>query len=204
MLKAIIDECTPTIGTKNSACVDLYASKDVVLKHGRNTLVPLGVTIDIDSFVKANKEKFEMNFYEANENGDDGSHVGICPEKVEEYLNTHVLELHIRSSLSAKNNLSIANGTGIIDLDFPKEIQICICNPMVDTDRELRELYDKTSDDEKGLREFKEKAKDILFGITIKKGQRIAQIGLVAHETNLLGIKTEEERKDGFGSTNKK
>jgi len=39
----------------------------------------------------------------------------------------HYLQLMIRSSL-AKNGLFMPNGVGIIDLDYPDEIKIMLCN----------------------------------------------------------------------------
>jgi dUTPase len=37
--------------------------------------------------------------------------------------------------------------------------------------------------------------------VSIKKGQKIAQITLLEHKSSLFGIETEEERSGGFGST---
>jgi len=52
-------------------------------------------------------------------------------EDINQWLKSHQLNLHIRSSLSAKYGLIIANGTGIIDLDYEDEIMICLHSPII-------------------------------------------------------------------------
>jgi len=109
-----------------------------------------------------------------------GLGVAICPEQInklapdirEQFLLTHYLALYPRSGLRAKG--FIAN-KGIIDMDYPKEIKIIL--KYFPNDPTKHEFY------------------------SIKKGDRIAQIMLMRHETGLLNIHTEEERTDGFGST---
>lgn len=163
MLKVIKEElegiCTPRKGSKYSACIDLFASEDVTIGAGETVLVPLGVKICEKLLNELAKEKIDYGDKEFL--------------FVEWFKKSHQLNLHIRSSMSAKHGLVIANGTGIIDLDYPSEIMICLHNPI----RQIR------------------------GNITIKKGDKIAQISLVEHKTYLLGVETGEERKGGFGST---
>jgi len=92
------------------------------------------------------------------------------------FLKSHYLELHPRSSLRAKGLIS---NTGIIDLDYEDEIKIIIHNPI-----QRFGSFPVLTD------EFE-----------IKKGQKIAQILLKEHKGYLLGIKSDEERTGGFGST---
>ena len=46
MFKVLTKGCEPTRGSKYSACVDLYASEEVVIGAGETKLVGLGVVID--------------------------------------------------------------------------------------------------------------------------------------------------------------
>ena len=72
-----------------------------------------------------------------------------------------------RSSL-AKRGLTLANGVGVIDIDYPKEVFVILKN---DTDS----------------------------GVTIVKGERIAQVGLFATVPFFPCL--DNERTGGFGST---
>lgn len=176
----ILDEvCTPTKGSKYSACVDLFAREDVVIGAGETVLVGLGVKIDTDFFI------YEIGGVSVSTNGEIKDEGDI--NKIEDFLKSHQLNLHIRSSMSAKHGLIIANGTGIIDLDYEGEIMICLHKPLT-----LKSIF-------KYIFSFgMSKSK-----LQLKKGQKIAQINLVEHKTYLLGVDTEEERKGGFGSTDK-
>lgn len=99
------------------------------------------------------------------------------------WLESHYLQLEPRSSLRAKG---LQAGTGIIDLDYKDEIKIILHNPIKaikqDEDDLLSEWLNQSI--------FK-----------IKKGDKIAQIMLCEHKTNLLGVESEDERVGGFGST---
>lgn len=177
----ILDEaCTPKKGTKFSACVDLFAREDVVIGAGETVLVPLGVKIDsegLDDAIHSHCIGDKM--------------CGLLQERKDEFLKSHQLNLHIRSSMSAKYGLVIANGTGIIDLDYPGEIMICLHNPVksITKDNELLCHCDH------------ELSSGFNWNYQIKKGQPIAQTSLVEHKTHLLGVKSEDMRDGGFGST---
>lgn len=113
---------------------------------------------------------------------------------MEEFLERHYLELHPRSSLRAKGLMS---NTGIIDLDYKDEIKIIIHNPM-----KRIELLDNSITSAFRFRNcelggFKND------NFKIKKGDKIAQILLKEHKGYLFGIESNEERKGGFGSTDK-
>jgi len=87
------------------------------------------------------------------------------------FKNSHYLQLMPRSSLRAKGLIS---NMGVIDLDYvyPNEIKIIIHNPSQFRDR-----------------------------FTINKGDKIAQAILVEHKSWLMGIESDTERTNGFGST---
>jgi len=77
MFKVLADGCSPTRGSKFSACVDLYASEDCVIGAGETKLIGLGVCVDLENF----------------------SDNPI-------FLNSHYLQLNPRSSLRAKGLVS--------------------------------------------------------------------------------------------------
>ena len=108
MFKVLTEGCEPTKGTKYSACVDLYASEDVVIGAGETAIVGLGVCID-------SNQLFDNTIFKH----------GVYTRDA--FLSRHYLALHPRSSLRAKG--LIAN-TGIIDLDYQDEIKIIIHNPL--------------------------------------------------------------------------
>lgn len=184
MFKILDEMCMPTKGSEFSACVDLYARKDVVIGAGETVLVPLGVKIDLEKLTDGID-----NIYPYNE--------GMLPRyKLDHFMKTHQLNLHIRSSMSAKHGLIIANGTGIIDMDYENEIMLCVHKPL-----RFRDIfaipYDFILDSILGKkRNLKSYSK-----FFAKKGDKIAQIGLVEHKTYLLGVESKEKRNGGFGST---
>jgi dUTPase len=93
------------------------------------------------------------------------------------FINSHYLQLMLRSSLG-KKGLILTNGVGVIDLDYADEIKAMIHRPM--------KLYHGMVDNSE---------------LSIKKGDKIAQITLLEHKSYLFGIKTDDERSGGFGST---
>ncbi|MDQ7067774.1 MAG: hypothetical protein Q9M40_07265 [Sulfurimonas sp.] len=100
MFKTINNGKLPTRGSKYSACVDLYANKDVTIGAGETVLIPLGVCIDLDK-LKESYIKIAGNYEKS---------------VFEMFLKSHYLQLMLRSSLS--KDLIIANGVGVIDMDF--------------------------------------------------------------------------------------
>jgi len=181
MLKVLVDGCEPTKGSKYSACIDLRASEDVVISAGETKLVGLGVCIDFEEFWK---RQCNINLFYKSKYQQDG-----CKES---FLQSHQLNLYPRSSLRAKG--LVAN-TGIIDLDYKDEIKIIIHNPI--KKGFIFAILDKFS------------IANSLYGVAgaetqkhyIKKGDRIAQIQLVEHESYLFGVESDDERNGGFGST---
>jgi dUTPase len=163
MFKKINDGTLPTRATKFSACVDLYANEDVMIAAGETVLVPLGVAID--------QEFLKVKFTE-----------GVAEEDMQEamqeydfFMSGHYLQLMLRSSLSKA--LIIANGVGVIDMDYPGEMMIRVHNPL-----DTYKTFDYDS-------------------VQINKGDRIAQVTLIAHRSYLFDIQSEAERTGGFGST---
>ena len=178
MFKIVPGGELPTKGSKNSACIDLRAREDIVIAAGETKLVPLGIMID--------KRKFSSMYCK------DNNASSYLRSSVEDWVKSHYLQLMPRSSLSLKTGLIIANGVGIIDMDYEGEIGIVLHNPIKVT--EISVDYKTSKVKSVGISEVQ----------TIKKGDRIAQITLLEHKANLFGIDTEDERIGGFGSTDKK
>lgn len=175
MFKILDEVCTPKRGTKYSAYVDLFSAEDCTIGAGETKIVKLGVKLDLDSLYRS------WYFY-TEQNNISGSW--------EMYLKSHYLEVALRSSLGVKG-LIIANGIGIIDLDYPDEIGLIVHNPV-----QIREFVQNgnnyttvvDSDDS----EF-----------VIKKGDKVAQSTLKEHKSYLLGYESDTIRISGFGSTGK-
>ena len=108
MFKVLDEKCKPTRATKYSAMVDLYAREDVVIGAGGTVIVPLGVKIDQDFFI------YEIGKIDVSAGGF-VSAPGNASEIINNFLKSHFLELHPRSSLRAKG---LIIGVGVIDLDF--------------------------------------------------------------------------------------
>jgi len=163
MFIVIEDGKLPTKGSEYAACVDLFARKNLIIKAGETTLIPLGVRIDLSLLKKMKESDFiseeELNLW------------------IEDFKHSHYLQLMLRSSLSKK--LIIANGVGVIDLDYEDEIMIRVHNPI----KENALLEDNT--------------------INIQQNDRVAQITILEHKVLLFNISTSEKRSGGFGSTGK-
>ena len=170
MFKILDGVCTPKRGTKYSAYVDLFAREDITIGAGETKVVKLGVKLDLDKLYRS------WYFY-TEKNNISGSW--------DMYLRSHYLEVALRSSLGAKG-LIIANGIGIIDLDYPDEIGLIVHNPI-----NLNFICDYlANNDYKKYSNFK-----------IKKGDKVAQCTLKEHKGYLMGYETETLRTGGFGST---
>ena len=180
MFKILDGACTPKRGTKYSAYVDLFAREDVTIAAGETKIVKLGVKLDLD-LLKENMTKYSMlSSIKSNEIFD-----LLCKR--------HYLEVALRSSLGVKG-LIIANGIGIIDLDYPDEIGLIVHNPI----SEIESFNDGCSDfiELKGCNEQ--------YHFTIQKGDKVAQCTLKEHKGYLMGYETEILRTGGFGSTDNK
>lgn len=191
MLKVIQAGCEPERGTKRSACIDLFAAHSAVIEAGQTVKIGLGVMIDMDKI----KEHFTYDVATKFKDGDlvqftvDGA---LNATELEKFLDTHYLQLQIRSSLGA-DGLIIPNGVGIIDLDYDKEIQMTIHNPIkgVEIMEHLMNPHTRTL----VIHNLKKQK--------IEKGDKIGQIMLCEHKTHMFGITTDKERTGGFGSTGK-
>lgn len=194
MFKVLKNGKKPTRGSKHSACVDLFASEDVTIGAGETKIVGLGVAIDLENCRDSLRHQITgMQILRDNLPYDKR-----CQEELlNDFKSSHFLQLDPRSSLRAKGLIS---GTGIIDMDYPKEIKIIITNPirMVDYNIGENTMTQFGAVDEESKRRVNAKyARDY----EIKKGDKIAQITLIEHKSNLFGIESEDEREDGFGST---
>ena len=176
MFKTINGGQLPTRGSKHSACVDLHAREDIEIGAGETKLIPLGVCIDLDLIWKV-EFGIDSDMSEKHKN----RHKNL-------FKDSHYLQLMLRSSLS--KHLIIANGVGIIDMDYEGEIMIRIHNPVCEHDFNIQVEFGENCYDGSSYE--------------IKKGDRVAQITLLEHKSYLFSIDTEDERTGGFGSTNKK
>jgi dUTP pyrophosphatase len=177
MFKVLTEGCQPTRGSKYSACVDLYAAHDCVIGAGETKLVGLGVAIEMEAiYARVISEYENLNNYEE------------AQAKFEYFLNSHYLQLMLRSSIG-KKGLILANGVGVIDLDYKDEIKMIVHNP-------LKEVFIvECPGSYKGFDAYNGEC------VTIKKGDKIAQITLLEHKSHMFGIETDNERSGGFGST---
>lgn len=180
MLKVLDKVCIPTKGTKGSSCIDLYASKDIAIYVGEIKIVPLGVKIDLETLKKD-------NYIHWKDYGD-----------FESFMESHCLELKIRSSGCTKKGLVIANGVGEIDLDYPDEIGIILHNPI--TEHNITWWIDRIA---KRLGLDTDFNNDNTANRLIKKGDKIAQLKFVEHKSYIFGINSDDIRDGGFGSTDK-
>ena len=178
MFKVINGGQLPTRGSKYSAAVDLYAREDVLIGAGDTKLIPLGICIDLSHFENLSEYQKENMAFAVDENGE---------EPIDAFKKSHYLQLMLRSSLSKE--LIIANGVGVIDLDYKDEIMIRVHKPLRTCSYGVNES---------GNNHFEVDYKDDLL---IKKGDRVAQITLLEHKGYLFGIDTEDERTGGFGSS---
>ena len=173
MFKVLKNGKMPTRGSKYSACVDLYASEDVVICAGETKLIGLGVCIDENGLKKASDRTLENLFGQTID-----CIVGTIDEDedlvyFDSFMDSHYLQLMLRSSLG-KKGLILPNGVGVIDLDYKDEIKMIIHNPISNV---FVENYE------------------------IKKGDKIGQIALLEHQSYLFGIESDVKRDGGFGSS---
>ena len=185
MFKILKDYCTPKRGTKYSAYVDLFSAEDVTIGAGETKVIKLGVKLDLDKLYK------NWYFY-TEQNNISGSW--------DMYLRSHYLEVALRSSLGVKG-LIIANGIGIIDLDYPDEIGLIVHNPIKNIERVFAVndyfYYAKGQGDINTT--FYENMNS--GGFSIKKGDKVAQCTLKEHKGYLMGYESDVVRVSGFGST---
>ena len=185
MFKILDEVCTPKRGTKYSAYVDLFAREDCTIGSGETKIVKLGVKIDLEKLKYAFFDWYSITETFEKFWGDLG----------DEYLKSHYLEVALRSSLGVKG-LIIANGIGIIDLDYPDEIGLIVHNPFNIEYEEIRREGRLCGEiDIVEIR--KEKFK-------IKKGDKVAQCTLKEHKGYLMGYESDVVRTSGFGSTGTK
>lgn len=183
MFKILDEVCTPRRGTKYSAYVDLFAREDITIRAGETKIVKLGVKIDLDMLEKQYLQSLNKKIF--NENISSSEYLRLIG-LLEPFRKSHYLEVALRSSLGVKG-LIIANGIGIIDLDYPDEIGLIVHNPI----QRLQNFQGG----------YCEVYPDIFY---INKGDKVAQCTLKEHKGYLIGYETETLRTGGFGSTDKK
>ena len=191
MFKILDEVCTPKRGTKYSAYVDLFAREDVVIGAGETKVVPLGIKIDLEGLRASIAEKYLNPYY-------DYSNKEIDSEFYE-FLESNYLEVALRSSLAVKG-LIIANGFGIIDLDYQDEIGLVLHNPINKVSNvTARVRYGKVS----MIANLSGQGDGIDGEYIISKGDRVAQATLKGHKGFLLGYESDVVRDGGYGSTGK-
>ena len=178
MFKVMEGGFEPVRSTKYSAYVDLFSAENITIGAGETKVIKLGVKLDLDKLYKS------WYFY-TEQNNISGSW--------DMYLRSHYLEVALRSSLAVKG-LIIANGIGIIDLDYTDEIGLIVHNPI----SEIESFND-------GCDDFMElKGCNKQYHFIINKGDKVAQCTLKDHKGYLMGYETETLRTGGFGSTDNK
>lgn len=179
----ILDEVRiPKRGTKYSAYVDLFSREDVVIGAGETKIVKLGVKLDLDELSKQ-----YFSFHKE-------VHIELESRysvKFQKFLKYHYLEVALRSSLAVKG-LIIANGIGIIDLDYPDEIGLIVHNPVNKVGTYYQDGTIQLGCPNGGTH-FK-----------IEKGDKVAQCTLKEHKGYLMGYESDIVRDGGFGSTGQK
>jgi len=163
MFKVLDEVCEPRRGTKYSAYVDLFAREDVVIGAGETKVVKLGVKLDLEKMFN-HIHRYSTTF------------------ELEDFMKSHYLEVALRSSLAVRG-LIIANGIGIIDLDYPDEIGLIVHLPI--SSIKVPEGY--------SLKSF----------FSIQKGDKVAQCTLKEHKGYLMGYESDIIRDGGYGSTGK-
>ena len=173
MFKILNGGFEPVRGTKYSAYVDLFSAEDITIGAGETKIVKLGVKLDLDKLYKS------WYFY-TEQNNISGSW--------EMFLKSHYLEVALRSSLGVKG-LIIANGIGVIDLDYEGELGLIVHNP-ISIDVVSRNNDNTISGWQLKDNDFK-----------ISKGDKVVQACLKEHKSYLLGYESNVVRISGFGST---
>ena len=184
MFKILDEVCTPKRGTKYSAYVDLFAREDITIGAGETKIVRLGIKLNLEMFVFEKFSQLPFDYVIKNN-----------INSASDFLSSHYLEIALRSSLGVKG-LIIANGMGIIDLDYPDEIGLIVHNPLIGLYKEERKSELKLH--------YIGNNKNEDYGIfTIKKGDKVAQCTLKEHKGYLMGYESEILRTGGFGNTGK-
>jgi dUTP pyrophosphatase len=104
-LRSTSEDQLPAYATQHSAGADLRASEALIIEPGQRAKVRTGVWID--------RVDWDLVPF------------GMIPE----------LQIRARSGLAFKYGISLANGVGTIDADYPEEICVLLVNLGTDTFR---------------------------------------------------------------------
>jgi dUTP pyrophosphatase len=156
------EEFLPTAQTHFSAGFDVRSTEDIVIYPGTTKAVPTGVFID-QGLLETVAEVWCTNTGKT-----------CFPKSLELFKESHFVDLRIRSGLAFKG-LMLANGAGVIDMDYPDEIKALIHNPFG---------HDKDA-------------------FEIKKYERVGQLIVAQHSGRFMHdmFRASNERSGGFGST---
>lgn len=185
MFKVLDPICEPKRATKYSAAVDLFAREDVIIGAGETKIVPLGVKIDLDTFMFEDFNQLPLEFA-----------LDVQINSIQKFLSSHYIAIFIRSSLALKG-LIIPNGQRVIDLDYPDEIGLILHYPINYNQVEFVGCQEANYDG--GDRQIPD---DYL--LKISKGDKIAQAMLMEHKSYLMGYESDAVRDGGFGSSGEK
>lgn len=166
MFEVLDPMCKPVRATKYSAYVDLFSAEDCTIGAGETKIVKLGIKLDLSLIQTA---------------------MAFDSLEMKEFMQSHYLEVALRSSLGVKG-LIIANGIGVIDLDYEGELGLIVHNPQ-------------------NISWFKDDLGEITIcdgsPFIISKGDKVAQCTLKEHRGFLMGYESDIARSGGFGSTGK-
>lgn len=174
----------PKIKTEFSSSADLCSRVDITIGAGETKIIPLGVKIDLEQI--KNICFGEYKSFMKMQDPKNGFTSTQFQEAYNSFLKSHFFELKLRSSLAVKAGLIIANGVGEIDIDYPDEIGLIVHNPV--------RVFNLLSGEE---------CFDSGKFVTIKAGERVAQIKLMPHKNYLMPneYRSTDKRVGGFGST---
>lgn len=174
----------PKIKTEFSSSADLCSRGDITIGAGETKIIPLGVKIDLEQIKNICFEEYKE--FMKIQDPKNGFTTTQFQEAYTKFLGSHFFELKLRSSLAVKKGLIIANGVGEIDIDYPDEIGLIVHNPV--------RVFNILSGEE---------CFDSGKFVTIKAGERVAQIKLMPHKNYLMPneYRSTDKRVGGFGST---
>jgi len=191
MLKILNDKCDPTRGSRYSAAIDLRSSCSLVIEKNKTGLVKLGVSISQDdilnSFIlkivsekKISPTEKEKRVKELSEVFSREKEEEACPHLLVEQR-AEVLRAYKTFMSTHYLQLTPRSGVAKKGLIIPNGVGIID----MDYENEIMLLLHNVS------------GKDFF----IEEGDRVGQMLILEHKTELFNIVTEDQRKGGFGST---
>jgi len=120
MFKKLNDKAKlPTRGTAYSACVDVCSLENVIIGAGYTAMIDTGLAIDGDWLYA----RFKAHITEESSEAE----VMNAEQQFANFIATHYMQLSVRSSLG-KKGVMLANGIGVIDMDYKDSIRVLLHN----------------------------------------------------------------------------